>query len=1076
MEKKEAMRKTMLRAYSSSKNVSSSSRLLTAAAICLILCFAAAPEAKAQAATNPLSIFQNYFVTGDYVVSGWVEGAPDGSGFTSGTISFPDTRQPNVPTTIPKGADIVAAYLYWGTVEKSKSAAAGKQAFFNGYAITGTPLGKPGAPPVSWSSGGCSGSANGTTAMQTYRADVRPYLPLDSDAATLGAIKVDKPGGITVRLADSGSNGNTAPFALGASLVVIYRVLNPPTPLNAIVIYDGDYAPSNAGLTTSQNITGFYQASNSSLPVAKLTQIVGNGQSNKSEQVYFSGLQPLSHPLASIYGSSPPFPGIYGSWDNPTWVLSPGYVNANDSTESVSIVPTSSNSGCVSWGAMILSTTVQDTDGDGLLDVWEDNQGYTDAVGGQQISLPGANRDVKDLFVEIDYLANRNGDGSVQHSHLPKKQALDAVGAALAPPDSAGSHAHEKVNVHFDVGNNYQGQGDPYIIEGGTGGNEISEAALICSDPNPKTPICAFPGQPAVGWKGSFSFVRDTAFVPNSNPAAPLGNFQPGRAQSYHYILFGHSLGSPRSFWSTLANGLAANDLPQLVSIANSGSFATITLKTPSGVVKPGDCPGADGCGDGNSNRVTISGAAGQPNLNGTYTLPNTITKVDANTIKFTIATSNVADNTYQFSNEPQLGVSYLGPTSTSGHSDFGGGGDSVITLGLWGFDDPLGCISDPGQSLTGTQVYCNNQTGTADVQTGTLLHELGHSLGLTHGGTYYSDVNPSLPIYEVNCKPNFVSVMNYLFQVRGFVDGGFDYSNQMLSPLNETSLNESTGIGTSNHLTRWYSNPNALDNKLQSATQSRYAKQHCDGTPLNGDPAEVRVDAGDFSGQLDWNNNLNVPDNVSPPGIDVDYNGSIGGSTFSGFDDWNNANLQQLSARAGAFGFSQAGGLKNGGGGLKNGGGGIDDDGGGLKNGGGGLKNGGGGLKNGGGGTDQDETTANSTASPPSAVACSNCVAGSPVVESGHSVPLTWSAPGYGQVRSYDVWRATGSFPSLANVLNSLSQFTKIKTLTGAPPLPSTSDSNVKNNTTYTYFVTDTNKQGAQSSPSNILVVRVKF
>jgi hypothetical protein len=108
--------------------------------------------------------------------------------------------------------------------------------------------------------------------------------------------------------------------------------------------------------------------------------------------------------------------------------------------------------------------------------------------------------------------------------------------------------------------------------------------------------------------------------------------------------------------------------------------------------------------------------------------------------------------------------------------------------------------------------------------------------------------------------------------------------------------------------------------------------------------------------------------------------------------------------------------------------------------------------------------------------VACSNCVAGSPVVESGHSVPLTWSAPGYGQVRSYDVWRATGSFPSLANVLNSLSQFTKIKTLTGAPPLPSTSDSNVKNNTTYTYFVTDTNKQGAQSSPSNILVVRVKF
>ncbi len=46
------------------------------------------------------------------------------------------------------------------------------------------------------------------------------------------------------------------------------------------------------------------------------------------------------------------------------------------------MVPSASNSGCVSWGATILSTTVQDTDGDGLLDVWENNKGYTDAASG----------------------------------------------------------------------------------------------------------------------------------------------------------------------------------------------------------------------------------------------------------------------------------------------------------------------------------------------------------------------------------------------------------------------------------------------------------------------------------------------------------------------------------------------------------------------------------------------------------------------------------------------------------------------------------------------------------------------
>src|SRR6266496_5166039 len=77
-----------------------------------------------QAGTNQLGLFKNYFVTGDYVVAGWVEGAPDGSGFAPGTISIPDTKQPaqnGVPATVPTGADIIAAYLYWATVEGNQS-------------------------------------------------------------------------------------------------------------------------------------------------------------------------------------------------------------------------------------------------------------------------------------------------------------------------------------------------------------------------------------------------------------------------------------------------------------------------------------------------------------------------------------------------------------------------------------------------------------------------------------------------------------------------------------------------------------------------------------------------------------------------------------------------------------------------------------------------------------------------------------------------------------------------------------------------------------------------------------------
>jgi hypothetical protein len=1048
--------------------------------------------AKAQNGINPLNIFQNYFVTGDYVVAGWSAGAPDGSGYAPGTISIPDTLQPaqdGVPATVPKGADIVAAYLYWATVEGNQSSFAGQTAYFDGYPITGTVLGNPNAP-TSWSAGGCSGSSQGSKTMRTYRADVHPYLPLDTSpsSVTFGATIAN--GKIPVRLADSGSNGNTAPLALGATLVVIYRVLSPGVPLNSIVLYDGVYAPSNAGQNTSQSIMGFYEPATS--PVAKFTHIVANGQANKSQQVY---LNSASQPLPSLYRSLPPFPGIYGSWDNPTWVLSRyGYVKTTDTSETTSVVPSATSKGCVSWGAMILSTTVQDTDKDGLLDVWENSQGYTDAVSGQWVPLPGANPNKKDLFVELDYFSNLDGSaGTSLHSHLPKEAALNAVGAAFA---------NQSINVHFDLGPGIY-PGDPYVIsypvqipnplppgtsppQQGAGGNSISEGLVLCTD---GSMLCAYPSQPAIGWKGSFESVKNST---------TLGNFQPGRSKGYHYVLFSHSLGAPISYWS--ASGFALQDptIPQLVSIVNSGNAATIMLQSPQGVIKPGDCPNPaiSGCSNANNTRISITGALSQTALNGSYFFSNAISNTVNNltTTTFTVSTNGVANGTYSFGDEPQLGVTYLGPTSASGQSEFGGGGDSAITLGLWGADDPSNCQPDPSDSLTAGQVYCNNDVGTPQVQTGTMLHEVGHTLSLTHGGTYYKDPNnPSLPTNELNCKPNYLSVMNYLFQVRGFAEGGLDFSSQTLAPLNEAypSLSESTGIGTdintrqdAAHLARWYSTPNALDQML-----GHHATSHCDGSALGpNDVPGVRVDGtvaagGIFSAPLDWNNDLIVPDAVKPPGVDVNYNGSTSDAAFSGFDDWQAINLQQIGARENAFGYS-GGGVKFAGGGVKFAGGGVDNDGGGVKFAGGGVKFAGGGVKFAGGGIDQNEDTATSTADPPNGLTCAvainkvpGCVGSSGILqENGKSVPLTWTGPGFGQVRNFTIWRATGSFATTGQILSNLGAFSVLKTLTGAPPVLSYTDTNLKNNTTYTYFVTDGNKQGAQSGASNPLVVTVKF
>jgi hypothetical protein len=131
----------------------------------------------------------------------------------------------------------------------------------------------------------------------------------------------------------------------------------------------------------------------------------------------------------------------------------------------------------------------------------------------------------------------------------------------------------------------------------------------------------------------------------------------------------------------------------------------------------------------------------------------------------------------------------------------------------------------------------------------------------------------------------------------------------------------------------------------------------------------------------------------------------------------------------------------------------------------------------------DQTEDTATSTADRPTALKCTvslnglpGCVASSGgFLENGKSVPLTWTAPGFGQTRSYIIWRAVGSFTP-AQIISNSSAFSVLKTLTGQPPSPSYIDTAVKNGVTYTYFLTDKNKQGAQSAPTDPLVVTVKF
>ncbi len=146
-----------------------------------------------------------------------------------------------------------------------------------------------------------------------------------------------------------------------------------------------------------------------------------------------------------------------------------------------------------------------------------------------------------------------------------------------------------------------------------------------------------------------------------------------------------------------------------------------------------------------------------------------------------------------------------LKPDGSSGSSGVAElkGNDLIVSLGGYGLS------ATPGRNLN---MLIN-------LQAGTLMHELGHNLGLRHGGNE-----------DLNYKPNHLSVMNYMYQFAGLSrtpdsihaaeryylaagirntslcnlaenspcgeDFRIDYSDGRGSPLDENVLIESANIG----------------------------------------------------------------------------------------------------------------------------------------------------------------------------------------------------------------------------------------------------------------------------------------
>ena len=984
-------------------------------------------------AADALNFFKNYFVTGDYVVGGiGLRGlgvsSPGTQAITGGVGSYATgvihiSGVPGyVANGVPQHADIVAAYLYWETIAStSVDPISLSKGTFRGLKIVGTQIAATGTLACVGSGGG-GGQQSNAQPLLVYRADVLRYLPYKKDPVTgrpLGQRLVNDAdltaNGFslhTVTLPDSGaggtqspSSGNQAFLTEGASLLVVYRIAG--APLKSVVIYDGGYTFSSINPLMTQTLEGFYEASTIS-PVGKMTHIVGDGDSSFKEQLTVNGSVP-----AGISANNP-FQGALGSsWDNLTFDVS-NLMLGHDATISTKVTPSDPTStDCLSWGAIVFSTSVQDTDGDGLLDVWE-KSGFIDISDGSFVNLPamGANPNVKDIFVEIDYLCSTINSGvcatgSGNHTHLPAQFALDQVGATFAA---------KGIKIHFDVGTNYQG--DAYVVPSAVarGGDTIQETSCGFT----QSQNCLFPNVPGtIAWKNGFQLIKNGG-ASGSTTLPP--HFDHNRKDIYHYALFAHALGLPK--WRT-------ND-QSLTSIVVSGGMATATTQVAHGI--------------SGSATITVLGAPATSGLNNTYT-------ASFNSNTFTFPTS-AARGIYQ---NWGLSVSNGAPRSNSGVSDIGGG-DLMITLGLW--DNSVGTdfmqastlLHELGHNLDlghggdiSDPINCkpNYQSSMSYLfQVRGLLDPKGVP-HIDYSGTALPTLNES----DLNESPSGLGVAPLSYLPRWYAPLSSSFLDNIVNTTPATKHCDGTPILDGAKMVRVDGlslSPSPLDWNADGNTSGFALSQD-----INFDGAITPSNPG-FQGFNDW---LNV--NLQQVG--ARRNGSatsldVGAGQDQG-DDLGTAD-SDLGIIGGDLGII-GGDLGIVGGDLGIVGGDLGIIGGDL------------GIIGGDLGGELDFEDAKALGNAPNALAAA-------VV--GFNIDLTWTAPNAGSVSQYQVWRATCPKDATLAAPCSLSpsiQPARVGFWTPATPLCDGShnfcDTTTKKNIVYLYFVTATFGT-QQGGPSNVV------
>jgi hypothetical protein len=387
-----------------------------------------------------------------------------------------------------------------------------------------------------------------------------------------------------------------------------------------------------------------------------------------------------------------------------------------------------------STGSMIVRATHLDSDEDGLLDNWEAPGGGIDINGDGVIDLNlnamGANPFKRDLFMEVDWTNSRVING-MTISNEPPPGAVHQLVNMFANAPALADGVPAGITLHFDGGPGKDKGGNPFSVNMGSG--SLQGGNLITMPDGHTHPDMIY-----FGVDGKPNGAQVTPGVNERSLASVKKQYFGNDSKNARELAFHYSVLA--DFWGTTNNAAGVG----YTGTAKTGTLTSITAVT-AGTRLPGFNGDAilitSGKGAGEIAAVAssvIDGGLAKYNISPSWAV------APDSTSKFAVLTTSSGNSEVSF---------YAAPDYNSVP-----GNDTIIALGGWGSN--------------------NGVVGNTFFTWRTMAHELGHTLGLRHGGIDHNDMKGA----------KYKSLMSYSYQ-----------TNYKLAPADQVVSYADANAGTFN-------------------------------------------------------------------------------------------------------------------------------------------------------------------------------------------------------------------------------------------------------------------------------------